>query len=1314
MLTISTIKNSGGAAQYYSKEDNYYLSEVDAKEASLWLGEGAARLGLSGKVEERDLHDLLQGKLPNGNIISLQKDGTINHRAGYDLCFQAPKSVSILALDGGHKRIYDAHLGAVKETLKIIERDCAQAKIFKDEQISFTNTKNLTIALVAHTTSRKQDLHLHHHALVMNCTQRSDNAWRALASSKMRSDRVNGFFERIHKNQIYYGLIYKTALANKVVKLGHEIETVGPYGMWEIKGVPKEAREIMSKRRQEIEKRIKDLNYRSLKSADIATLDTRKKKATNIDINEIKQLWKNDLASVGFSSNDYIATIDRNKDTNKNRINDLKNTQTINPIISANAKEAVYDAIEHLSQYNLKLDYTKIAAQALEFSIGNAEHIDIINALNEVIQKREIIPLNNSDSLFVTKALIETEKAIMDVVDKSKDSGSPIKLKSSAIDTIADGEIKENSLKILQSKERIHLIEHMAAGNREFISTVLNLAESSGKTVRVLSPNRMMTNDINENVKRRPNGLWQWLVSLGKPEVGECLAGFQYKYQKEVDLSLFGMRQGKDVLVVNNAENLGCSDTKSLLDLTAKTGAKLIFLRDTSIRLGFNAGNPMETIKQAGLKAITFTAKSNKTSDRIPEVRVLPDNNERTQALAQTFTLKDDKERDNTLLLVGAKALVKSTNEAIRSELKNIERLSGIEYRISVLNSVNLSKTESRLAHKYQMNMIIRFYNNGRIHEDWSVEGYNRDNNTLRLKLDGSRGNRQVFNPKHGNENYKVFKRELLSIAKGEKLIATSKMGILGINNADRFTVTEVNENYIGLSDGTKTYKISPKDLQNSHFDYNYATTLSNCSQKKAEHVIADFKAYSLDKPTLNDLNLRAKDSLTIFTNDAKTIQTRFGFTPVKLTAAETVLKAANPDRFISDKTIDDIKRDVELAISAMGNRDDSVAKKAVDFAIEKITSRAAGFTHKELVTESLAYALKDQVAVFGKEITHEDVMKVIDEKRKSGELVMGQYFEDGTRWTTKEILSLERSIIKYLKSGIDKLEPFLDKATASKLIENTSLTQDQKNACHLITTTKDQFVIVQGYAGTGKTTMFSQVQSMLKEAAQTQDQAKSDQDIKTAESKKETIKVAEGIVPTKETKENETKTLGKMFALAPTHRAVRELKNVGIEAQTLKSFLAEQKNMPTTTLDNRLIVLDEASMVSNNDFTKFLTLVKGSNAHIVLSGDIAQHIAIESGKPFEIAQRANILKTTHLKEIIRQKNPVLKEVVQDVIKGDYSSAFEKIAQEDPGKHIDRIETVKESQFFNSLKNSIVEIDNNQLKPGEKTEELFLISSEAV
>ncbi len=315
MLTISTIKNSTGAAVYFAKEDNYYLSEVDAKEYSMWWGSGADKMGLNNKkVLVNNLQNMFEGRLPNGVIVGLQKDGSIKHRPGYDLGFHAPKSVSILALDGGDQRFYEAHLESVKETLKAIEEDCAQARVRNGKAISFENTKNLTIALIRHTASRSLDPHLHHHALVMNATERQDKTWRALASNMAKDKANNGFFEQIYHNQIYYGLIYRNTLANKVQKLGCEIEIVGKHGMWEIKGVPKEARDVMSKRRKEIEELLAKLNYHSFKAADIIAYDSRENKPKSIRLAEMKQTWKDELAKIGFSSKEFLVELEKNKD----------------------------------------------------------------------------------------------------------------------------------------------------------------------------------------------------------------------------------------------------------------------------------------------------------------------------------------------------------------------------------------------------------------------------------------------------------------------------------------------------------------------------------------------------------------------------------------------------------------------------------------------------------------------------------------------------------------------------------------------------------------------------------------------------------------------------------------------------------------------------------------------------------------------------------------------------------------------------------------------------------------------------------------
>lgn len=1246
MFKINPINSADGAAKYFSKEDNYYLSEKDAKEASSWWGEGAGRLSLKGKVEHDALQNLLEGKLPNGVTIGLQKDGTVNHRPGFDLCFSAPKSISILALDGGDKRLYNAHVESVKETLKIIEKDAAQAKIYQNEEVGFENTGNLAVAMVGHTTSRKLDLQLHTHCLVMNATQREDGKWRALASSKTNSDVVNGFAERVYNNQIYYGVIYKSFLANKVTALGYEIETVGNHGLWEIKDVPKEAREVMSKRRTEIKERIDELNYRSLKAADVITLDTRDKKAKDINFGEIREIWRTELAGVGFSSKACIDAVAKRKETNP-----LQNDQTH---IKENAKVAVQDAINYLSEYNLKLDYSKLAEKALEFTIGSTTHIDIIKALEESIKDKKLISLDKNESTFVTENLIKTEKAIFNLVEAGK-SISGIDLKKQNVKS----ETGELAVRLLESRDRLSLVEHVGVDSKDLISNIFDLAESSGKTVRVLSPNLSMTHDVNENIRRKPNSLWQWLIAQNKPEVGSTVAGFNHEYEQATESSFNSwLRQSKDVVVVNASEMLGNKELHALLEVTDKSNAKVIFLNDVRAKQGRGAGNPMETLKQAGIEKHRLEAPERERS-YVPELKEVKEDKERIDFLARHYVLKSDSERKNTLVLASSATQLKSTNEVIREELKSQGKIGRLEYSASVLNPVFLSKVDATLVAKYQKDMVVRVYKNG-ASSDWNISEIDKSKNTLLLN-----NGRQykTWNPKENTE-FRLFKSETLRLSEGDKITATAAMYDLGIKNGSKFTVEKIDSKSLELFDGNKTHKISTKDLENSHFDYNYATTLNRSSKKSFDHVIIDARAYTLDKATITSLQNRANESLTIFTNDAEKAQKRFGNTEIKLTAAETILQAGGIDRLMDNKTVFEIKSDIEKALSILGaNIKETTAEKAVNFAIEKITSHNAGFKHELLVKEALVHALNEQSKSEGLADIHKNITEVIEAKQKTGELIMGQYFMDGTRWTTKEMLNLEHKIIADLGKGHDKLNPLLDSVKANTLLEDDSklkLTSDQKNACHLITTSKDQFVMVQGFAGTGKTTMFSQVQGMLENT--------------------------------------------EMLALAPTHRAVKELASNGVKAQTLKSFLIEQKQ-GSTSYDNKLLVLDEASMISNKDFNTFLDLVGKSNAHVVLSGDSAQHISIEAGKPFEVIQRAGILQTAYLRDIVRQTNPVLKESVKNVISGDYGKAFKNIESIDPTQHIER---VGNNPFFEKNKKSIIEIDNNRLNKGEMTLETCL------
>src|ERR1700748_2771900 len=138
MLTISKPLSAGQAQTYHqkeftAKEQNYWSQRgVIAGE---WQGRLAAQLGLAGAGFAEDFAKLRQGKHPGtGNQLVRQRasyqykdaDGktikTMEHRAGWDATFSAPKSFSLTALVGHDERVREAHYESGSVALGEMER----------------------------------------------------------------------------------------------------------------------------------------------------------------------------------------------------------------------------------------------------------------------------------------------------------------------------------------------------------------------------------------------------------------------------------------------------------------------------------------------------------------------------------------------------------------------------------------------------------------------------------------------------------------------------------------------------------------------------------------------------------------------------------------------------------------------------------------------------------------------------------------------------------------------------------------------------------------------------------------------------------------------------------------------------------------------------------------------------------------------------------------------------------------------------------------------------------------------------------------
>ena len=99
MLSIHTMSASLGkvadAVNYFLKEAEYY-----GNGKGTWFGDGAERLNLKGEVNKEDFQQLLEGKIPGGPDLARNTQKGKEHRLGYDCCFSAPKSFSILSQVG--------------------------------------------------------------------------------------------------------------------------------------------------------------------------------------------------------------------------------------------------------------------------------------------------------------------------------------------------------------------------------------------------------------------------------------------------------------------------------------------------------------------------------------------------------------------------------------------------------------------------------------------------------------------------------------------------------------------------------------------------------------------------------------------------------------------------------------------------------------------------------------------------------------------------------------------------------------------------------------------------------------------------------------------------------------------------------------------------------------------------------------------------------------------------------------------------------------------------------------------------------------
>jgi conjugative relaxase-like TrwC/TraI family protein len=190
----------------------YYVNGRDLP--GEWTGRGAQALGLSGRLTAEDarvLQDLLEGHHRGEQLarpVWRRDDSGARadvRRAGFDVTFSAPKSVSTLmalADPAVVEQVLAAHRHAAAEALALLKNLSARASRGHqgDGQLApRIGTDGFVAAAFTHTTSRALDPQLHTHVVIANLARGADGRWSALDSRTLHREATTASYLYQHR-----------------------------------------------------------------------------------------------------------------------------------------------------------------------------------------------------------------------------------------------------------------------------------------------------------------------------------------------------------------------------------------------------------------------------------------------------------------------------------------------------------------------------------------------------------------------------------------------------------------------------------------------------------------------------------------------------------------------------------------------------------------------------------------------------------------------------------------------------------------------------------------------------------------------------------------------------------------------------------------------------------------------------------------------------------------------------------------------------------------------------------------------------------
>ena len=544
MLTISGIRS----ISYYTElaeNDDYYAEQGEAP--GRW-GQAASWLGISGLVQSEQFQAIMQGFDPTTGEALVQNAGKENHRAGWDLTFSAPKSVSVAYAVGSteqRQQIEAAQQAAADAAMKYIEN---YAEVRTGKGGVDREPAKLIHADWQHITSRTQDPQLHTHVTVANMGLCEDGKFRTLET------------KQIYESKMAAGAIYRAELATQLQQIDLHIEKDGE--SFRLAGSNQHLEKHYSKRREAIQEALAEKGLSGAKASEVAALDTRDKKDV-IPRSELFKQWQVEAKQHDFS------------------FENLHNIDIEN--LPAPERKTDAEILRELTDRQSTFKPQALQAALAINEVGNMNAAEIQLKAAELLQSSEIIQLQNpktQEIRITTREMLQLEKNMVD--------------QAAAMNQTNTHEIKQNSIEAAVesrtlSAEQETALRHMTSNNQ--ISALVGIA-GAGKSYTLGAAREAWESSGYKTIGAALSGK----AAQGLQESAEIKSDTIHATLKNLDSGDLKL-DAKTVLVIDEAGMVGSRQTAKLIQHAQDAGAKLVLVGDHKQLQPIDAGGAFKAIQ---------------------------------------------------------------------------------------------------------------------------------------------------------------------------------------------------------------------------------------------------------------------------------------------------------------------------------------------------------------------------------------------------------------------------------------------------------------------------------------------------------------------------------------------------------------------------------------------------------------------------------------------------------------------------------------------------------------------------------------------